>query len=88
MHIMYYVAVYKCMHANNYADNLSTTFMISSTTITLSPNETSALVSATIIDDPYPEDQLTYHIHLSSDHGNQTINITILDNDCEYILRK
>ena len=58
--------------------------MISPNTITLQPNETSVTVNATIIDDHLPEDDFTYHIHMNSDHGSQTINITILDNDCEY----
>ena len=58
--------------------------MLSTTNITLQPNETSATVNATIIDDPYPEDEYTYHIHMSSiRHGSQNVNITIVDNDCE-----
>ena len=58
--------------------------IISPATITLQPNETSATVNATIIDDQFPEDDFMHHVHMNSNHGSQTINITILDNDCEY----
>ena len=59
--------------------------VISPTIITLQPNETSATVFATIIDDPYPEDDFAYYVNMNSAHGSRTINITIHDNDCEYV---
>ena len=58
--------------------------MILPMTITLQPNVTSASVFATVIDDPYPEDDFTYYVAMNSDHGSRTINLTIHDNDCEY----
>ena len=60
--------------------------MISPTIITLQPDDTSALVFATVIDDPYPEDDFTYYVAMNSDHGSQTINLTIHDNDCEWVV--
>ena len=58
--------------------------MVSPTIITLQPNDVSATVMATVIDDPYPEDEFPYYVTVNSDHGSTTINFTIHDNDCEY----
>ena len=70
---------------NTFLSDSTGNLIISPATITLQPNETSATVNATIIDDQFPEDDFTYHVHMNGGrHGSQTINITILDNDCEY----
>ena len=62
--------------------------MVSPTTITLQPKERSATVFATIIDDPHPEDEFTYYVTMNSAHGSRTVNITVHDNDCEYVSMK
>ena len=60
-------------------------FTILPTNFTLQPDETSAIVNITIIDDQLPEDDRTYTYSVDSQFGSSVIQITIQDNDCEYI---
>ena len=62
---------------------VTNTFTVSPTSLTLQPNETSAVISITVIDDALPENDLSSTISADSRSGSQQISIVILDNDCK-----
>ena len=79
-----HVYTYTCTHADCDED-----FTLSRM-VTLQPNESSATVNITILDDWYPEDNETFTITGYSNNGALALSnilmftITILDNDCEF----
>ena len=62
---------------------VSNTFTISPTSIILQPDETTAIISITVMDDLLPENDLSSTISADSVAGSEQISIIILDNDCE-----
>ena len=65
-------------------------FKLSASKITLQPNETSATINITVLDDWYPENNKTYSITGSAEQYGRyqysvpTFTFTIQDNDCKW----
>ena len=59
-------------------------FTISPSSLTLQPDETSANISITVVDNQLAEDNRSFPINANSQFGTASISITIQDNDRKY----
>ena len=66
-----------------YSAGSSSAFTVSPGTITLEPEDTTATVNITLVDDIFPEDDLNETVTASSSGAIKTFTITIKDNDCK-----